>query len=216
MFTGLIQDVGVIKGLRATADSMDYSIGTSIADKLRLGDSLAVNGVCLTVTDLQQGVAQATAVAETLKRTTLGALQAGVKVNLEPALALGEALGGHLVQGHVDGVGKLVSVGRNGVSSELTFEAPTELARYLVHKGSVAINGVSLTIARIERERFTVAVIPHTMDHTTLRLLRKGDRVNLEADVLAKYVEKLLGDRSTNEVAAKSQITESWLREKGF
>lgn len=215
MFTGLIQDVGQVKRLRASAESVDYWIETTLADKLRLGDSLAVNGVCLTVTDLASGVVQATAVSETLKRTNLGGLKPRAKVNLEPALALGEALGGHLVQGHVDGLGRLVARERKGVSYELSFDAPKELVRYLVEKGSVAINGVSLTIARIEGARFTVAVIPHTMEHSTLHELTSGDRVNLEADVLAKYVEKLLGAR-TEAVAQKSSITESWLRAKGF
>jgi riboflavin synthase len=152
-----------------------------------LGDSIAVDGVCLTVVAQENGTLAFDAVPETLARTSLGTLDRGSRVNLEPALRAGDALGGHYVQGHVDGVGTVRSVG------ELTwFDAPRDLLRYVVEKGSIAVQGTSLTVAATDDEGFAVALIPHTLQETTLGSLKPGDSVNLEADVLAKYVEKLL------------------------
>jgi riboflavin synthase len=157
------------------------------------GDSISLSGVCLTATDVADGVLAFDAVPETLSRSTLGRLEAGADVNLEPALRAGEPLGGHLVQGHVDAVGRV----RGADGEVLEIEAPADVLRYCVEKGSIAIDGVSMTIASLSDGSFTVAVVPHTRDVTTLGRLSKGAEVNLEADVLGKYVERLLGERGT-------------------
>ena len=179
MFTGLVREVGTVVSIEGGRLVVETSL---IAE---LGDSIAVDGVCLTVVGTSP--LRFDAVAETLARTSLGDLRDGVRVNLEPALRAGDPLGGHYVQGHVDGVGTVRSVG------ELTwFDAPAGITRYLVEKGSIAVDGTSLTVAAIDDAGFAVALIPHTLEHTTLGQLQPGGRVNLEADVLAKYVEKLL------------------------
>jgi riboflavin synthase alpha subunit len=157
-----------------------------------VGDSISVSGVCLTAVDVSDGHVAFEAVPETLTRTTLGVVTAGTEVNIEPALRTGEPLGGHYVQGHVDGVGSVREVAREGEGLRLTFEAPPELLRYCVVKGSIAVDGVSLTIAALDDDAFAVALVPHTLEVTTLGTLVIGDRVNLEVDVLAKYVERLV------------------------
>jgi len=194
MFTGLIQDVGHVEGVRPQGGSVHLELQTRLAGELAEGDSLAVNGVCLTVTqvDPDRGRCVATAVPETLSRTNLGQLRRGARVNLEPALRLGDRMGGHMVQGHVDGVGSVARVERRGLSLELTVEAPSDLLRYVVEKGSIALDGVSLTVAAATQNSLTVALIPHTLGATTLEQLRVGDRMNLEVDILAKYVERML------------------------
>jgi riboflavin synthase len=184
MFTGLIREVGAVEsfdGGRLTIRAPETSRDA------RLGDSVAIAGVCLTVVAVDGERLSFDTVPETLARTSLGRLHAGSAVNLEPALRAGDALGGHYVQGHVDGVGSVRSVG------ELTwFDAPPELLRYVVEKGSIAVEGTSLTVAAVDDAGFAVALIPHTLEVTTLGRLQPGDAVNLEADVLAKYVERLL------------------------
>ncbi|HET7648054.1 MAG TPA: riboflavin synthase [Gaiellaceae bacterium] len=182
MFTGLVREVGTVR-------SMD---GGRLVVESRLvaepGDSVAVDGVCLTVVANEQGTLAFDAVAETLARTSLGSLDQGSRVNLEPSLRAGEPLGGHIVQGHVDGVGTF-----RGVTDGLHwFDAPAGLLRYVVEKGSIAVQGTSLTVAGIDDGGFAVALIPHTLEATTLGRLEPGAQVNLEVDVLAKYVEKLL------------------------
>jgi riboflavin synthase len=157
------------------------------------GDSVSLGGVCLTATDVGEGVLAFDAVPETLSRSTLGRLVSGAEVNVEPALRAGEPLGGHLVQGHVDGVGRV----SHADGEVLEIEAPAEVLRYCVEKGSIAIDGVSMTIASMNDDSFTVAVVPHTREVTTLGRLSEGGEVNLEVDVLAKYVERLLGERGT-------------------
>jgi riboflavin synthase len=156
------------------------------------GDSIAINGVCLTAVFSDGLLLAFDAVPETLARTSLGELEEGAQVNLEPALKAGDALGGHYVQGHVDGVGSVRDVQSEGEGKRITFDAPPELLRYVVEKGSIAVQGTSLTVAAVDGRGFAVALIPHTLTHTTLGELEPEDRVNLEADVLAKYVEKLL------------------------
>ena len=180
MFTGLVREVGTVVSFESGRLVLDSSL------KAELGDSIAVDGVCLTVV-ANDGTLEFEAVEETLARTTLGSLAAGSGVNLEPALRAGEALGGHYVQGHVDGVGTVRSVG------DLTwFDAPADLLRYIAEKGSIAVQGTSLTVAGTDETGFAVALIPHTLDVTTLGALEPGARVNLEVDVIAKYVERLL------------------------
>ncbi len=180
MFTGIVREVGTVVSFNGTR----LEVETSAAAEL--GDSVAIAGVCLTVIGRENGTLAFVVVGETLDRTTLGSVTTGTRVNVEPSLRAGDPLGGHIVQGHVDGVGTLRERG------ELTwFDAPPELNRYCVEKGSIAIDGTSLTVAAVDHEGFAVALIPHTLAATTLGLLEPGDPVNLEVDVLAKYVERL-------------------------
>jgi len=215
MFTGLVQDVGRVRAVAREGEAVHLELETRLAERLAVGDSLAVSGVCLTVTRVGQGLAVATAIPETLTRTTLGALGAGSRVNLEAALRAGDPMGGHVVQGHVDGVGVLTAVTPRGLSRELTVEADPSLLRYVVEKGSIAIDGVSLTVTSALERSLSVALIPHTLGATTLDERRAGDRVNLEVDVLAKYVERLLGG-IVGRAGGGGSITEAWLRERGF
>ena len=181
MFTGLVREVGAVRSLEHGRLVIETSIPAD------LGDSIAVDGVCLTVVASGGGTLAFDAVPETLSRTSLGSLAAGDGVNLEPALRVGDALGGHYVQGHVDGVGTF----RGVVEGLHWFDAPPEIGRYVVEKGSIALQGTSLTVAATDDAGFAVALIPHTLEMTTLGRLEPGARVNLEADVLAKYVDKL-------------------------
>jgi len=189
MFTGLVSEVGTVSSLvdgRLTIDAPETSQG------VQLGDSIAIDGVCLTVVACDDSSLSFDAVPETLARTALGTLDQGSRVNLEPALRAGDALGGHYVQGHVDGVGTVRSVEPEGEGRRVRFDAPAELLKYVVEKGSIAVQGTSLTVAAVDDTSFEVALIPHTLQVTTLGELEPEQPVNLEADVLAKYVEKLL------------------------
>jgi riboflavin synthase len=193
VFTGIVRELGRVQAVE-NGESVRLRLeAPATAADVAVGDSVSLNGVCLTATEVSDGVLTFDAVEETLRRSTLGRLEAGAGVNVEPALRAGEPLGGHLVQGHVDGVGRV----RSSDGETLEIEAPPEVLRYCVEKGSVAIDGVSMTIASLGDGSFSVAVVPHTREVTTLGALEKGDEVNLEADVLAKYVEKLLQARGT-------------------
>jgi riboflavin synthase len=193
MFTGLVREVGRVASVAGGADGVRIDVeAPETAAGAQIGDSVLINGVCLTVVSVADGRFAFDAVPETLARSSLGRLEAGSRVNLEPALRAGEPLGGHYVQGHVDGVGTVRSVEAEGDGKRIWFDAPPELLRYVVEKGSIAIEGTSLTIADLDDEGFAVALIPHTLAETTLGALAPGDPVNLEADVLAKYVERLL------------------------
>ena len=189
MFTGLVREVGTVASMaggRLTLEAPETARGAEV------GDSVAVDGVCLTVVSRDGSSLGFDAVPETLARTSLGRLGPGAHVNLETALRAGDALGGHYVQGHVDGVGTVRNVEPEGDGRRVAFDAPPELLRYVVEKGSIAVQGPSLTVAAVDDDGFEVALIPHTLDATTLGGLTPGDSVNLETDVLAKYVEKLL------------------------
>jgi riboflavin synthase len=186
VFTGLIREVGRVVSFD------DGRLTIESAQGAALGDSIAIDGVCLTVVAHEHGTLVFQAVPETLGRTSLGALEAGSRVNLEPALRAGDALGGHYVQGHVDGVGVIRSVEPEGEGKRIWTDAPPELLRYIVEKGSIALQGTSLTVAAVDEGGFAVALIPHTLQETNLDALAPGDQVNLEVDVLAKYVEKLV------------------------
>jgi riboflavin synthase len=193
MFTGLIREVGVVTSVEADGPSLRLTVeAPRTARDARLGDSIALSGVCLTVVDRADGRLAFDAVPETLSRTSLRTLEAGSRVNVEPALRAGEPLGGHYVQGHVDGVGAVRSVEPEGDGRRIWVDAPADLQRYVVEKGSVAVEGTSLTVAALDDRGFAIALIPHTLAETTLGALAAGDRVNLEVDVLAKYVERLL------------------------
>lgn len=210
MFTGLIQEMGTVRSLsRGTVGKLVIA-SEKTPREVAIGDSVAVNGACLTVTAISGGEVSFDAVPETFSRTSLGELRPGDKVNLETSLKAGQTMGGHFVQGHVDGVGKIESSRSLGESQVIRVSAPSEVLRYVVEKGSIAIDGISLTVASCDRSGFTIAVIPRTLDATTLHAKRPGDKVNLEADILAKYVEKLLGRMGS------SNVTEDTLRDAGF
>jgi riboflavin synthase len=192
MFTGLIADLGSVTALERSADGARLRIGTRLASQLAQGDSVAVNGVCLTAIDIRDGGFAAEAMDETLRRSALGALEPGARVNLELALRADGRLGGHVVQGHVDATGTVSEIREEGIARVLSIDTAPEVARYLVEKGSIAVNGVSLTVSALCEDGFEVSLIPETLTRTNLGSVTVGDRVNLEVDVLAKHVERLL------------------------
>ena len=193
MFTGIVREVGVVVGAEDAAGGKSLVVhAPETAARTRVGDSVSINGCCLTATAIADGTIAFHAVPETIGRTTLGTLEPAGKVNVEPAIRAGEELGGHYVQGHVDAVGRIRSVEVEGEGMRVLVEAPDAVSRYCVEKGSVAVDGVSLTVAALAGDGFAVALVPHTLAVTTLSALRPGQDVNLEADVLAKYVERLI------------------------
>lgn len=217
MFTGIIRYIGTIRQVRPTSTGRRLALDIGpLAQGVRLGDSIAVNGACLTVCALDGEQADFDVVAETLDRTTLGDLAAGSKVNLENALRLGDALDGHLVQGHIDALATVREIRAAG-ACEIEFTGPRELLGQMVTKGSVAINGVSLTLAEVSDDAFRVAIIPTTLRETTLGLLRRGDRVNIETDVIGKYVQKYLGQAPAAPAGGNSGgLTIEKLKQAGF
>jgi riboflavin synthase len=192
LFTGLVQELGKVARVEAQNGATRITIEAALAAELTAGDSVAVNGVCLTAVGPSNGRFEADLSAETLTRSSLGSLGPGDPVNLELPLRPADRLGGHIVQGHVDGVGRVISVTEVAGGSEVRFEAPRELLRYVVEKGSIAVDGVSLTVSTIDDDGFAVALIPETLARTTLGQAIKGRPVNLEVDVIAKHVEKLV------------------------
>lgn len=189
MFTGIVRELGRVEAVERADQEARLRVHAPLtAAAVSAGDSVSVNGVCLTVTENGDGVLAFDAVPETLRRSTLGRLEEGAAVNVEPALEAGDPVGGHFVQGHVDGVGRVRRVTDEG----LVIEAGPEILRYCVEKGSIAVEGVSLTIAGLDEHAFTVALVPHTRKVTTLGRVAEGDELNLEVDMLAKYVEKLV------------------------
>ncbi len=199
MFTGLIADLGSVREVKRDADGATLEISTQLAGELREGDSVAVNGVCLTAIAIEDGGFKAQAMAETLRRSSLEGLRSGSPVNLELAIRADGRLGGHIVQGHVDGTGTIEGIGEEGFARVLDIKldsGPGEgVARYMVEKGSVAVDGVSLTVSELRQDGFSVSLIPETLTRTSLGDAKVGDRVNLEADVLAKHVERLMEAR---------------------
>ena len=216
MFTGIVERTGKVVSAKRAGEKSVLRVDLGPAGKgLRAGDSVAVSGVCLTLAGpVAKGIGTFEAVRETLSRTTLGSLRAGARVNVEPALRAGDPLGGHFVQGHVDGVGVVRANGGPEGAWTLSVEAPTAVERWIVEKGSIAVDGVSLTVAGVDAEGFAVALVPHTLDRTTLRALAPGDRVNLEADLIGKWVARLLADRGL--LPAESRVTRERLAEEGF
>lgn len=192
MFTGLIQEIGTVTMADHSADGARLAIEAELAAGLRTGDSVAVNGVCLTASVTEPGSFSADVMAETLRHSALGPLQVGSPVNLEAALRVGDPLGGHIVQGHVDGVGEITTVTGEGFAKLVSVAVSPEVARYMAEKGSVTIEGVSLTVAELRPDGFVVSLIPETLARTTLGVVAAGSRVNIEVDVLAKYVERLV------------------------
>ncbi len=196
MFTGLIADLGSVEAVERDDAGTTLHIRTRLAGALAQGDSIAVNGVCLTAVEAAGGAFRAEAMPETLARSSLGALRAGEQVNLELAMRLGDRLAGHIVQGHVDGTGVVASSTADGISRVVEIDVEPELARYLVEKGSVAVDGVSLTVSALREDGFAVSLIPETLERTTLGEKHEGAQVNIEVDMLAKHVERLIGARA--------------------
>jgi riboflavin synthase len=195
MFTGLIADLGAVRGIERDSGGATLEISTRLASELGEGDSIAVNGVCLTATAVDGDGFRAQAIEETLRRSSLGDLVSGSPVNLELALRADGRLGGHIVQGHVDATATIAGTREDGFARTLDVDIDDALARYLVEKGSVAVNGVSLTVSEVRDDGFSVSLIPETLNRTTLGGAKVGDRVNIEVDVLAKHVERLMETR---------------------
>lgn len=220
MFTGLIEEVGSVRRLERRGEGGRLGIlARTVVDGTRLGDSIAVNGACLTVVELGKGGFTVDCMPETLERSTLGSATAGTLVNLERSVAIGQRLGGHLVLGHVDAVCEVQAITRNGEAWEVEFSLPAEIQACVAAKGSIAIDGISLTVMRVGGTEFQVGVIPHTLAETTLRELAPGMKVNVEADVLARYVQRVLQVRegvSDPEVESPGGLTEETLRRLGF
>lgn len=217
MFTGIIEEIGRVSSLVRGRESARLSVEAKLVlTDTKLGDSIAVNGVCLTVDGWTRNGFVADVMAESLDRSTLGALSPGKAVNLERALAAGERLGGHLVSGHVDGRGKVLSVVRRDNAVNYRIGCGAELLRYISVKGSIAIDGVSLTVTEVDKESFSVALIPHSLEKTVLKNRRPGDAVNLENDQVAKYVERLLTVRETEGREPESKIDLAYLGRVGF
>ena len=192
MFTGLVADKGTVTAVDATADGVRLAVETALAPEISEGDSVAVNGVCLTATTIADGRFTADVMHETLRRSSLAEVAEGAPVNLELPLRASDRLGGHVVQGHVDGLGVVREAREEGLARVVTIDAPADVLRYVVEKGSIAVDGVSLTISAIDDESFSVSLIPETLERTILGDVTVGQPVNLEVDVLAKYVEKLV------------------------
>ena len=215
MFTGIVEELGAIRAVRRGAASAVLSIGAAeVLSDLKIGDSVAVNGVCLTVTSLDDGGFTADVMHETLSRSSLGALVPGSRVNLERAMPANGRFGGHIVSGHIDGTGKIVSVRPDDNALWYTISAAPELLRYIVEKGSITIDGISLTVAAVDEVSFSVSLIPHTAAVTALGKKRAGDTVNLETDIIGKYVEKLL--HPAPEPERQGGISLEFLAENGF
>lgn len=213
MFTGLIEDLGTLVELRRDGDTAGITLATALPmAELRLGESIAVNGVCLTVTAFGEGRFTADVSPETLAKSTLATLHRGARVNLERALRLSDRLGGHLVTGHVDGQARVVEKTRQGNAWRFGFKVEADLAALLVAKGSVAIDGISLTVNEVGDERFTVMVIPHTLSQTTLAARQTGDLVNIETDLIGKYVARLVAPGTLK----PSGVTLDLLAKSGF
>jgi len=211
MFTGIIEEMGSVKGLRREAGAARLAVSASLVlEGTAIGDSICVNGVCLTVVEMEGAAFSADVANETLKVTNLGELRAGQKVNLERALRLSARIGGHLVTGHVDAVGRIREKKQEGNSWCIFIETPESALRYIIKKGSVAVDGISLTVAEVEKTGFSIAMIPHTAKLTTLGYKSTGDSVNLETDIIGKYVEKLLAGRVEGDVSLEL------LRKSGF
>ncbi|MER7517426.1 riboflavin synthase [Streptomyces sp. NPDC126499] len=201
MFTGIVEELGEVVAVEQLADASRFRLrGPLVTEGARHGDSIAVNGVCLTVVDCGEGEFTADVMAETLKRSSLGALETGSRVNLERPMAVGGRLGGHIVQGHVDGTGTILARTPSEHWEIVKVGLPAALARYVVEKGSITVDGVSLTVVEVGDDWFTISLIPTTLALTTLGIKQPGDPVNLEVDVIAKYVERLLGPNAQETV----------------
>lgn len=217
MFTGIVEEIGSIVGITKGEKSSKLTIkAKKILENTNLGDSISTNGVCLTVTNINFNTFEADVMSETLTKSNLGILKIGSKVNLERALRLEDRLGGHIVSGHIDGIGQIVSITRDDNAVWITIKAQDIILKYIVYKGSIAIDGISLTVAYVDDKVFKVSIIPHTGENTILLTKNIGETVNLECDVIGKYVEKLLGLEPTNKESKGDLISIDFLKENGF
>lgn len=216
MFTGIVEEVGKIIDVKKGANSSRLIIGAEkIFSDMNVGDSVAVNGVCLTVTDFEKNMFWADVMSETLSRSSLGSLKKGSLVNLERAMAANGRFGGHIVSGHIDGTGVIKSMKKDDIAVWVSISAPKNILKFIVEKGSVALDGISLTVAEIGDDEFKVSVIPHTGGNTSLLLKKAGDIVNIENDIIGKYVERLMSFK-TDSTAKSSGISLEFLADNGF
>ncbi len=212
MFTGIIEETGTVKDFKLFSENAEISVNcTKVLENTKIGDSISINGVCQTVVNITENGFSAEVSKETLNVTNFSELKKGEKVNLERALTLNERIGGHFVSGHVDSVATFISATKNSNFYDMTFEVTKEVARYIVKKGSIAINGISLTVADIQDNLVKIAVIPHTFENTNLSCLKSGQKINIETDIFAKYIEKFLLNEKTTSI-----ISEDFLKENGF
>ena len=216
MFTGIIEELGKIAGIKKGTKSAVLGVDSAIVvGDVKLGDSISVNGVCLTVVGFTKSSFSAEVMAETLRRSNLGGLKAGGKVNLERALRPTDRMGGHFVSGHIDGVGTIKSVVKEDIADVFTIAAPPEVLKYVIEKGSIAVDGISLTVVDMTEDAFRVSLIPHTSANTTLGFKKAGDTVNLESDLIAKYIERLL-KKSSPGPDGGGGIDQGFLARHGF
>lgn len=216
MFTGIVEEIGIVRHVASGQNNGSIDIGASLVlEGTEIGDSIAVNGVCLTVTALKGDGFTADVMPETFRRSNLGTLHSGDSVNLERAMAADGRFGGHIVSGHIDGVGTITQKRQEGLATNVTVSAPPGILRYIVEKGSIAIDGISLTVVAVTNQNFSVSLIPHTGEQTILLQKECGSRVNLENDIIGKYVDRLLTVASP-QPGPESRITLEFLQENGF
>lgn len=207
MFTGLIEEIGTIRGISPIGNGRKITVECKkVLEGSKIDDSIAINGACQTVVSLDSNSFTVVAVEETIKKSTLGSLKIGAKVNLERAMRLSDRLGGHLVQGHVDTVGKVSSIEKQTASTLYRVSYEPEFSKYLVHAGSITVNGISLTTASVDSKSFMLSIIPHTFENTTLKFVKIGDNVNLEFDILGKYVDKILSSKDNKPTSILTQF----------
>jgi riboflavin synthase len=218
MFTGIIEAVGTIKAININAQGARLVIATNTLDMsdVKLGDSIATNGICLTVVEFDQQTYSADVSNETLKRTGFAHYKVGMQVNLEKAMLASTRFGGHMVSGHVDGISEILSITNNGNSIEYWLSMPDDLSHYIAEKGSVTIDGTSLTINSLSDNQFRLTIVPHTVKETVFAHYQVGTKVNIEVDLIARYLERLLTKSNTDDYATKSNVTESLLQKSGF
>lgn len=216
MFTGIVEEIGAVLNIKEGENFLHIIIkATKVTENLNLGDSIAVNGVCLTVTDFNKDSFTADVMGETIRKSSLKTLKKGSLVNLERALTLNKPLGGHIVSGHIDDIGEIRNIKTESIATFLTIKAQEDILKYLVSKGSVALDGVSLTLVQVEHDCFTVSIIPHTKEKTILNYKSKGDIVNIECDVIGKYVYKFMNVKKEDN-SKNNSITLEMLTNKGF
>lgn len=217
MFTGLIEETGTIKNIVIGSKSAQISISAKkVLDDLKIGDSISTNGACLTVTVLNNNGFTVDVMTETLRSTALSSLAAGQKVNLERALKISDRFGGHLVSGHIDGTAKIIDIKKEGIATLLSIQPEVRLMRYIINKGSVAVDGISLTVSEIHSKHFVISIIPHTATNTTLLSKNIGDKVNIETDMIAKYLHRLISTENKETKGSKASISIDTLIKNGF
>ena len=213
MFTGIVEEIGIISGIKQGKNSEILTIkAKKVLEDTKIGDSIAVNGICLTVTALSSDSFTADVMHETINRSSLSKLKYGSKVNLERAMPVNGRFGGHIVSGHVDGIGTIINIKPDDNAIWYKIQANQQILKYIVEKGSITIDGISLTVAKVSETDFSISAIPHTVEQTILKEKRQGDTINLETDILAKYIEKLLSHTQNKQ----SKITKEFLLEHGF